>query len=88
MIIVVNFDDNGKIFSPIIDSFRTQKIDIPLTEGTQKFFDLLSGEDTSTWTTDTLKSWFESNRGALGELNEGFEDFVEQADPATDLLEQ
>ena len=86
-ICVVNFDENGKMFSPMLNWFKPQDLNIQLTDGTIQFFDMVKelGEGQ---TNDSIRALFESVSGSLGTVNDGLEDFIDECDPAGDLMGQ
>lgn len=71
----------------MLNWFKSQDLNIQLTDGTIQFFDMVKelGEGQ---TNDSIRALFESVSGSLGTVNDGLEDFIDECDPAGDLMEQ
>lgn len=71
----------------MLNWFKPQDLNIQLTDGTIQFFDMVKelGEGQ---TNDSIRALFESVSGSLGTVNDGLEDFIDECDPAGDLMEQ
>lgn len=71
----------------MLNWFKPQDLNVQLTDGTIQFFDMVKelGEGQ---TNDSIRALFESVSGSLGTVNDGLEDFIDECDPAGDLMEQ
>ena len=71
----------------MLNWFKPQDLNIQLTDGTIQFFDMVKelGEGQ---TNDSIRALFESVSGSLGTVNDGLEDFIDECDPAGDLMGQ